>query len=82
VVISLGANDGGDPVALRAVRGAITAARVVWLLPRGHESAWLAVRRVATEYGDQVIDTTAAAGRDGVHPTPAGARSLAAQVDL
>jgi lysophospholipase L1-like esterase len=83
VVISLGANDGSSaytiPNLLR-VRETVNGRRVYWLLPPHHANARLAIRTVATQFGDRMIDCTPEAGPDGLHPTGAGYRRLGAQI--
>lgn len=84
VVISLGVND--DPAAstarnLRMVRENERGATVYWLLPANHEYARVAIRLVAAEFGDRVIDTAPQVGRDGLHPTGSGYRVLAKLID-
>jgi hypothetical protein len=65
---------------VRLLRNKTTATRVYWLLPseRLKPQAVAAVRRVAEEFGDTVIErpTTDISG-DGVHPTGVGYRKLA-----
>ena len=80
VVISLGAND--DALArtldnLTAVRKSVHATVVYWLMPSGSQRARAAVRAVASQYHDRVIDTAPYAGQDGLHPTGTGYRTLA-----
>jgi lysophospholipase L1-like esterase len=81
VVISLGANDHpsgiGAPEAMEVVRSRITARRVVWLLPSCGARA--AAIEVARSHGDATIDSAPFAGADGIHPTAAGYRILAAE---
>lgn len=78
VVISLGSNDGGARGAtvehLRRLRRGTLAVQVIWIAP-GNPRAAAAVRQVAAEFGDAVLDMRP--GPDGVHPTPAGYRALA-----
>ena len=68
VVISLGSNDGHvySLQWLRRIRDAITAKRVIWVLPACNETARLGIEHLATFHGDQVI--AFAPGRDGIHP--------------
>ena len=83
VVISLGANDGSSaytiPNLLR-VRETVNGRRVYWLLPPHHANARLAIRTVATQFGDRMIDCTPQAGPDGLHPTGAGYRKLGSMI--
>ena len=85
VVISLGVNDGLSATTLqnlRTVRETVRAASVFWLLPAHHEYARVAIRRIAAEFGDRLIDSAPQAGPDGLHPTGAGYRALAKQIDM
>jgi lysophospholipase L1-like esterase len=81
VVISLGVND--DPsmntaAALRQMRRGIQAAHVTWLLPGPKEAVRQAIRTVAAEHGDRLVDTSGDLGPDHLHPTGSGYRRLAA----
>lgn len=80
VLISLGSNDGGtDPTkTLRKVRCKAKGERVTWILPMREGRQRDAVRAVASEFGDAVIDPRGH-GRspDGVHPDAKGYRSIA-----
>ena len=81
IVISLGVND--DPSAhtlemLRLMRRQLRAGTVTWLLPGLREGARRAIGAVAAENGDRLVDTRAQAGPDGLHPTGAGYRQIAA----
>ncbi len=81
-VISLGVNDDGsmDTIDnLRRVRGALQVASVVWLLPGLKDNVRAAIRTVAGEYGDQLVDTRPQAGPDHLHPTGTGYRVIAGQ---
>jgi hypothetical protein len=83
VVISLGVNDGPSAATvmnLRIVREAVQGAAVFWLLPANHEYARVAIRVVAGEFGDRLIDAGRETGPDGLHPTGAGYRALAGLV--
>lgn len=85
VVISLGVNDGvaaTTPRNLRTVRETVRGASVFWLLPAHHEYARVAIRRIAAEFGDRLIDSAPQVGPDGLHPTGAGYRTLAKQIDM
>ena len=79
VVISLGVNDGPSaytiPNLLR-VRETVKGRMVYWLLPPHHDYARIAIRTVAAQFGDWLIDCTPTAGPDGLHPTGAGYRML------
>jgi lysophospholipase L1-like esterase len=85
VVISLGVNDGPSAATLanlRVVRATVRSAAVYWLLPAHHEYARAAIRRVAAEFGDRLIDAGGQVGPDGLHPTGAGYRALARLVEM
>jgi lysophospholipase L1-like esterase len=80
VVVSLGANDWrlSTFANLRALRQALAAGRVVWLLPNVQRPGVRdAIRRVAALHGDRLVDTAAYAGADHVHPTGQGYRAIA-----
>jgi lysophospholipase L1-like esterase len=82
VVISLGVNDddASDTLDnLREVRRTIRGQTVYWLLPGIRPHAQSAIRTVAHEFGDRLIDTKPLAGPDHLHPTGAGYHWLAAQ---
>ena len=81
-VISLGVNDDTsmDTIDnLRRVRGALRVGSVVWLLPGLKENVRAAIRTVAAEFGDQLVDTRPQAGPDHLHPSGAGYRYIASQ---
>ena len=81
-VISLGVNDDGsvDTIDnLRRVRGSLSVGSAVWLLPNLKENVRAAIRTVAAEYGDQLVDTRPYVGPDHLHPTGTGYRTLAGQ---
>lgn len=81
IVISLGVNDDDtvDTAAnLRQVRSAVGAQTVYWLLPGIKARAREAIRDVAAEHGDRLIDTREYAGRDHLHPSRDGYGTLAA----
>lgn len=82
VIISLGANDHAgvkSDAELRKLRASIKAARVFWISPGIERKPvpQLSIERIAAEYGDTVLPRPAQMSADGVHPTPAGYRSLA-----
>ena len=81
VVISLGANDNpsgiGAVEAMETVRSRVTARRVIWLLPSCGARA--SAVEVARRHGDATVDAAPFAGADGIHPTMAGYRLLAAE---
>jgi type IV secretion system protein VirB1 len=59
-IISIGASDApGTSTAsnLRRLRQAVTAERVIWLIPNASPAVLLAVTTVAAEWGDGLIDT-------------------------
>lgn len=81
-VISLGVNDDGsvDTIDnLRQVRGALQVSGAVWLLPGLKDNVRAAIRTVAAEFGDRLIDTRSQVGPDHLHPTGAGYRAIAAR---
>ncbi len=83
VVISLGVNDGVSAFTvgnLRRVRQTVQGRAVYWLLPAGHAEARAAIRSVALQFGDRMIDAGTDVGPDGLHPTGSGYRALAASV--
>jgi lysophospholipase L1-like esterase len=80
LIISLGANDSGsvDTIDnLRTVRRQAKGGVVYWLMPGNKEHARAAIRLVAHEFGDRVIDTRSEAGPDHLHPTGTGYQELA-----
>lgn len=83
VVVSLGSNDRGPETydKLTALRAGIKARQVWWVLPgaRRRPAQRAAVRAVAREHGDGVVDIPELS-TDGVHPTPAGYRRLGEQI--
>jgi lysophospholipase L1-like esterase len=80
-VISLGVNDGTAAAVtaaeLRTVRRSTRSAVVYWVLPAHHPEARAAIRTVAREFADRLIDSGLVAGPDGLHPDTAGYRLLA-----
>ena len=81
VVISLGVNDGStiDTLEnLREVRRQVHGRTVFWLLPGIRPRAQWAIRTVAHEFGDRLIDTKPVAGPDHLHPTGVGYQRIAA----
>ncbi len=81
VVISLGVNDG--PTAntlehLRSMRRQLHATDVTWLLPGLKEEIRSAIRTVAAENADRLVDTRTQVGPDHLHPTASGYRLIAA----
>ncbi len=83
VVISLGVNDGLAAYTienLQRVRETVHGGAVYWLLPAQHDHARSAIRTVASQFGDRIIDCTPQAGPDGLHPTGAGYRKLGSMI--
>jgi len=83
VLISLGLNDTDDMATLenlRRVRTSVHAKRVFWLLPGIKPRAREAIRTVAVEYDDFLVDSRFEVGADHVHPAVAGYRFLAGMV--
>ena len=81
-VISLGVNDdvSADTIDnIRQVRGALKVGSAVWLLPGLKENVRAAIRTVAAEFGDQLVDTRPYVGADHLHPGGAGYRTIAGQ---
>jgi hypothetical protein len=84
LIVSLGANDDGSVDTaenLRALRRAVRAQSVVWLLPGLKDPQRAIIRQVAASYGDRVIDTRPQAGPDHLHPTGAGYRYIAEETE-
>lgn len=72
VLISLGANDGGRADTLDhlvAVRAAVVARSVTWILPARGDGARRAILAIAGGLGDRIIETRAVTGGDGLHLT-------------
>jgi lysophospholipase L1-like esterase len=70
VVISLGSNDPMHPELirnLRHVRASVVATKVIWIVPY-HRYAASAVRKVADERMDGIIELRMFPTNDGVHP--------------
>ena len=81
-VISLGVNDdiSVDTIAnLRLVRRSLSVPNVVWLLPGLKENVRQAIRAVARENGDQLVETRPYVGPDHLHPSGTGYRIIAEQ---
>jgi lysophospholipase L1-like esterase len=88
VIISLGSNDHKHVrtiLELQTIRRNVNAERVFWILPHGNNPAsevdlvWLQtfVKVVAGENGDIVLPITRVQ-KDGIHPSWAGYKELAA----
>jgi hypothetical protein len=80
VVISLGVNDSVDMETLenlRKLRRGVSADAVYWLMPGIHPPAREAVRSVAREFRDRIIEVAPLAGADRIHPDRAGYAQLA-----
>ena len=86
-IISLGSNDHKNVrtmLELQAIRKAVNANRVYWILPHGNNPAsgvdikWIQafVKSVARENGDIVLPITRVQ-KDNIHPTTTGYRKLA-----
>lgn len=70
VVISMGSNDPNNPRLIRnaeRLRRAITARRVVWILPYNRTASG-SIAAVARRFRDTVVDLRPVPSRDGVHP--------------
>jgi lysophospholipase L1-like esterase len=83
VVISLGVNDGDAAYtvpSLQSLREKLRSRAVFWLLPANHERARAAIRNVAAQFSDRLIDCTPETGPDGLHPSGLGYRTLGAQI--
>ncbi len=81
VVISLGVNDGPAMATLsnlRRLRVGLQAHQVTWLLPGLKDEVRAAIRTVAGEHGDRLVDTKPNVGADHLHPNAAGYRLIAA----
>ena len=75
VLISIGSNDPliGDLVpAMRRIRARVIADEVTGLLSANNANAAAAVRTVASQHGDRVINISPFIGSDRVHPTAPG----------
>lgn len=69
-IVGIGSNDPTSPALagnLWARRQTLRASRVVWLLPY-HRGAAATVERVATRWGDYVLDLGQLPSRDHIHP--------------
>lgn len=80
VIISLGTNDSNTVKTveeLRTIRKLTKADRVFWIMPSIKVDVMQAVSTVATEHGDVVL-TGIKRSEDGIHPTYAGYKKIAA----
>jgi lysophospholipase L1-like esterase len=87
VLISLGSNDlGPAPIqydVLRKFRKTINAKRVFWVLPNVNQVARLAIKDIAKDNGDYLIDAkNSETSPDRIHPTARGYREIAKQVPV
>ena len=84
IVISLGVNDGDAAYtipSLQRLRETVRSRAVFWLLPGArYERTRAAIRSVAAQFGDRLIDCSPQTGPDGLHPTGIGYRTLGAQI--
>jgi lysophospholipase L1-like esterase len=80
-IISLGVNDSDDMdtlANLRRLRSEVRAKTVYWMLVGTNPRSRDAVRLVAAEYRDRMIDVAPLAGPDHIHPDRTGYARLAA----
>lgn len=81
-VISLGVNDDASVDTLenlRRMRRSLRVASAIWLLPGLKENVRSAIRTVARENGDQLVDTRQQVGPDHLHPSRTGYHIIAEQ---
>lgn len=73
VIISLGVNDGNIDTTdnLILIRNNIKANQVIWILPPKQDKS-LVVKKVATNYGDFILNINSQLGQDHIHPTGKG----------
>src|SRR4051812_48742624 len=79
-IISLGVNDGEGSATkdnLSRLRGRVRADTVYWLLTGGNPRARDAIRAVASQFGDRLIDAAPLTGADHIHPDRTGYARLA-----
>lgn len=81
VVISLGVNDGNINTVdnLKMIRNNIRANQVIWILPSKQEKS-NEVKKVATSYGDYVLNINSQIGKDNIHPTGKGYVTIAEHI--
>ena len=82
IIISLGSNDSrwiDSEEKLRQVRVATRAQRVYWILPANKPDIQEIIKKIASEYGDEVLPIPKLSA-DGVHPTTQGYKELAEQI--
>lgn len=78
-IISLGSNDiGMDSYGPMLALRELIQEEVIWILSANNEESRYAALKIATQYGDTVIDTLAyPMGKDKVHPTTKGYKMIA-----
>jgi lysophospholipase L1-like esterase len=81
-MISTGSNDSGPAYiqydVIRKLRKSVTADRVFWILPNSNAVAREAIKEVAKEHGDFLIDArNYDRSPDRVHPTAKGYKEIA-----
>jgi lysophospholipase L1-like esterase len=79
IIISLGVNDGNFKTEenLNLLRGQMLRAnQVIWILPPKNDKS-IIVRRLATRYGDYVLNIDSQLGSDRIHPTGKGYMKIA-----
>lgn len=81
VIISLGVNDGNIDTTdnLIMIRNNIKANQVIWILPPKQDKS-MVVRKVATNYGDFVLNINSQIGKDNIHPTGKGYITIAEHI--
>lgn len=81
VIISLGVNDGNIDTTdnLMLIRKNIKANQVIWILPPKIDKS-VVVRKVATNYGDFVLNINSQLGKDNIHPTGKGYVNIAEHI--
>lgn len=83
VIISLGVNDGNINTMnnLMRIRNNIKANQVIWILPPKEDKS-REVRKIASEYGDFVLNIKSQIGKDNIHPTGKGYITIANHIKL
>lgn len=81
VVISLGVNDGNINTVdnLKRIRDNLRANQVIWILPSKEDKS-NEVKKVATSYGDYVLNINSQIGKDNIHPTGKGYVKIAEHI--